>query len=201
MLQIKKYIFIVNQSNDNISVQNVIVLLRMVFGMRKYKKRIDEISKEVERIKKEMAVYCANLHKELNVFEGIANIKYIPNPFEIADYKEIKYKFIPLKGDMPSYLNEFGVIYISNEYNKKSYEAKLLCAHELGHYFLHDYHLSAMNNDELNEYMPEQIIKEYEANVFAVLLMPQIMAGYPWRDYPPKMLNRKVYNKVMKRNC
>ena len=170
---------------------------------REKKKCIARIGREVKKIKDQVAEECAKLHKELKMFESFKGVKYLPTPFEIADFYGIKYKFIEMDGDIPAYISETtesGIIYISNKYSKESIEARFLCAHELGHYFLHDHTSYAMNNDILNEYLPEETMKEYEANVFSLLLMPQFMGGCEWEKHSPKMLNRKVYKKVFEKN-
>lgn len=57
-----------------------------------------------------------------------------------------------------------------------------------------------MNDDDINEYLPEEIMKEYRANIFAILLMPQIMGGNSWAYLSPKLLNRKVFKNLIKEN-
>ena len=128
----------------------------------------------------------------------LPNTYVLPTPFEVADYYGIKHEVIEMDGDIPSYLNkETNTIYISQEYSGNSYKMKQLCAHELGHYFLHASKRSAMNNDILNRYLPEERIKEYEANVFSIILMPQLMSGMPWKTYSQKKLNRLLYQKII----
>lgn len=164
------------------------------------KKLIKWITRKVAQIRKPVANEYATARGELKLLDGFQKVEYMPSPFEIADYYGIDYKFVSLEGSMPSYLsytdNKIVTIYISDRYRKESYMAKLLCAHELGHYFLHDIQDAAMNNDILNYYLPDEIKKEYEANVFAIILMPQIMGGHPWEKDSPRILNRKVYKKV-----
>ena len=164
------------------------------------KKIIKYITRMAAQIIKPVSNEYATSREEIKLLDGFQKVEYMPSPFEIADYYGINYKFVKLEGDMPSYLsymdNKIGTIYISNRYRKESYMAKLLCAHELGHYFLHGIQEAAMNNDSLNDYLPDEIIKEYEANIFAIILMPQIMSGNPWENDSPRILNRKMYNKV-----
>lgn len=166
---------------------------------RKERERlIDEIAKKVALIKKPVANYYGSIHEELKVLdsiEGMEGIEYIPSPFEIADYYGIKCKFKRIEGDIPSYVNRrLGTIYISDIFRRESYEARFLCAHELGHYFLQNMNVATMDGGEL---LAEDIMDEYEANVFTILLMPQIMAGKPWKDYSPKLLNRKMYRRAL----
>lgn len=160
-------------------------------------RRINEIARIVAKIKKPVAEYCKEKYKEYMVF---GDCEFMPSPFDIADYYGIVYKFVKLEDQIPAYLSEgLGTIYISDKYTKENYEAKILCAHELGHYFLHEPEVAAMSNDSLNEYLPIEMLKEYEANIFLIYLMPQIMAGQPWSNCSPGILNRKVYEKVTQR--
>lgn len=137
--------------------------------------------------------------REIKKIDAFADIEYMPTPFEIAKFYGISYSFKEIEGNMPSYISdEPPCIYISDVYNEQSYEAKILCAHELGHYFLHDGQASAMNNDSLNLYISEENIKEYEANIFSVFLMPQIMRDESWKSFSINKLNRLVYEKTIK---
>lgn len=160
---------------------------------------INKATKILSEVRRFVTHSGIELPKELKFFEGIP-IDYIPSPFEVADAYGIYYKFIKLTGNEPSYYNNNRkTIFISDKYRNNSYRAKFLCAHELGHIFMQSSEeMAAMNNDELNRYLPDEIFKEYEANIFALLLMPQFMAGLPWENYMPKRLNRKIYEKVFK---
>lgn len=167
--------------------------------MDKRRKYINKIAQKVAEVKKPVAEYYAKKHKELKILEGLEGVEYMPTPFEVADFYKINYEFVELKGDMPSYLKrDLKTIYISNVYRQDSYQARLLCAHELGHYFMQDVESAAMNDDILNAYLEEENIREYEANVFTILLMPQLMGGQEWEKYSPKILNRKIYRKALK---
>lgn len=55
-----------------------------------------------------------------------------------------------------------------------------------------------MNNDELNEYLPEEELLEYDANLFSIMLMPQLMGKNNWENYSPSELNKMLYEKVIK---
>ncbi len=163
------------------------------------KKIINMIAKKVANISRPVADEYIKQHKELEIFPEFCNVEYIPTPFEIADFYSIDYHFIKLEGEIPSYLTYslgVGDIFISDRYRKESFEAKILCAHELGHFFLHKNEVWTMNNDYLVECMPESTLKEYEANVFTIFLMPQIMVGSQWENLSPKILNRKVFKKA-----
>lgn len=165
---------------------------------KEQEKCIYKASKQLQKVKKRVIEHNSNLPKELilNI-----NVDYIPTSFEIADTYNINCVYKKMDGDKPSYYDDFRrTIYISDRFGINSYEAKFLCAHELGHYFMQDdVEMVAMNIDELNRFLPEEIMKEYEANVFAILLMPQFMAGQPWEDYLPLRLNRKIYDKIYER--
>lgn len=164
--------------------------------------RITEIAKKVMEIRQPVSDFYGLLRnevREIKKLDFFIEIEYIPTPFEIADYYGIKYIFEEIDGHMPSYISDVPYcIHISNIYSKQNYEAKILCAHELGHYFLHEGQVSAMNNDSLNLYLLEENIKEYEANVFSIFLMPQIMKGDTWENFSINKLNRLIYEKVVK---
>lgn len=168
---------------------------------KSYEKRITEIARKVACVKQTVVENSEKVQKKLKGLGFGEGVEYIPTPFEIAEHYGIRCIFKKIEGDMPSYLSRrtgVGTIYISDIYRKESYEARLLCAHELGHYFLHSEPESAMNNDILNEFLPSEIMHEYEANVFSILLMPQIMSGQSWQDYSPRVLNRRIYKKALK---
>ena len=151
-------------------------------------KRIREISQEVERIK--VLWNEADLEKNRGL-EFLKNVTYIPSPIDIAAFYGIRIEFRALERDVPSYLEKDKMtIYISNKYKDNNYVVRHLCAHELGHFFLHDKKRVEMN------IFSSKTIEEYEANVFSILLMPQIMGGEQWEKYEPKILNMKMYNKI-----
>lgn len=148
---------------------------------------IKDIATEVAKLRKPVAESYIKNYKELEKLK----MDYLPSPFEWADYYRINYEFIKTKNGRHSYLSQgLGTIYISDEYTKDSYKSKVLCAHELGHFFRH------AGTEEYN-FSNENVRREYEANVFAILLMPQIMAGQPWETYSPKQLNHLVLKKVL----
>lgn len=156
---------------------------------RKRKKRISEIGKKVVNIKEAYTRFLKNDDDNSSL-----GLERLPSPYEIARFYGIKYKFVDLEGDVPSYINKHNfTIYISNRYRNNDYVARHLCAHELGHFFLHEKFVAEMNNSTDNE------IEEYEANVFAILLMPQIMGGKKWESMEPKVLNTEVYEKIFKK--
>lgn len=141
------------------------------------------------------------MNKEVRTLSNLGyleRVDYIPTPFEIAKYYGIGYGFENIDGDIPSFLTyNPAQIHITNKYTENSYKARILCAHELGHYFLHENEVSAMNNDCLNLFLPEENLKEYQANVFSILLMPQIMGCQAWETFSINRLNRLVYEKIV----
>lgn len=91
------------------------------------------------------------------------------DPFLIAKRFNIKISVITLKGlSGISDISRSGqaTIYLSSTLN--SYAKKIVCAHELGHIFLH-------KDTELNLFTVDgnkSSLSEYEANIFAMELMP-----------------------------
>lgn len=120
------------------------------------------------------------------------------NPFDIATFYNINCQFVDLPENISAYSNSKDcTIYINKCFKVDNYSAKILCAHELGHIFLHYNDIAAM---EYNRYIDSKItdesIKEYEANIFAILLMPQIAKGENLFNYRPERLNRYIHNKL-----
>ncbi len=169
------------------------------------KKQINNVKKILAPIIRRVGRHSKSQHEELTFIEGTTPYiidKYCPTPFEIADYYGLKIKYIKITDtDIISYLKrEVSTIFISDKYENNKYISKKIVAHELGHFFMDKDPLSALNNDELNKYLPEEIEKEYNANIFAILLMPQIMEGMEnsnWQKYSPKILNQRVYKKII----
>lgn len=159
---------------------------------KKWDKRIDEIAKLVAKIKKAVN---DDKHRELDNKEKFSEyVEVIPSPFQIAKYIGLRWEFKELEQGVPSYLDrEKLIIYISNKYSEGSYIARHLCAHEIGHFLLHKRLVAEMNK------FPSKVIEEYEANVFSIFLMPQIMGGYNWESFTPKELNAMLYDKVFKK--
>lgn len=165
----------------------------------KREKHIDEIAKIAMGIKEAVATdYYIKMDKEeLRILEkhGLKGVEYMPTPFDIAKFYGIRYEYTKIEGNEPSYLiREDMKIYISEKYLEDSYATRHLLAHELGHFFLHDKKVSEMN------LFPHRTQEEYEANVFSIFLMPQIVEGEQWENLSPKKLNKKVYNKVFKKD-
>ncbi|MBD5475534.1 MAG: ImmA/IrrE family metallo-endopeptidase [Lachnospiraceae bacterium] len=167
-----------------------------VVKFKSKQKRIDEIAEVVKQLEKVVGDDCKKMNKEIEILEnqGLESIDYMPTPFEIAEYYGIRcvFKQIKNRNELSYFSRESLTIFISDRYCEDDYKARHLCAHELGHFFLHHNRISAMNNylSKTNE--------EYEANVFSILLMPQIMAGSQWEAMSPKKLNSIIYRKVFK---
>lgn len=97
------------------------------------------------------------------------------NPVAIARGLGINYSVLPLnsiEGFATEDQHGHCSIFISDKYN--SYQRRILCAHELGHIILH-------SEDELNCFDRDEgptspVITEYEADLFAIELMPFIAA-------------------------
>lgn len=167
----------------------------------KHEKRIDEIAKIAMRIKAAVATvyYIERDKEELRILEeqglkDIVYIEYMPTPFDIAKSYGIRWKFIEIEGNEPSYLmREEMTVYISEKYRNDNYATRQLLAHELGHFFLHDKPVSEMN------IFPHRVREEYEANVFSIFLMPQIAEGAEWEKLSPKKLNKRIYDKILKK--
>lgn len=93
------------------------------------------------------------------------------DPFLISKKFNINVSVIPLKGlSGISDISPTGhaTIYLSSALN--SYAKKIVCAHELGHIFLH-------RDTELNLFTVDgnkNSLTEYEANIFALELLPHI---------------------------
>lgn len=116
------------------------------------------------------------------------------NPFHIANCHGIEYHFVDFNKD-PAALSvrqhpkDAGTIYIDQSFG--SYSRKILCAHELGHLL---FHRKDDNNLFDKSFNP---IKEYEANYFTVLLLPQLMIHTDLSKLSITELNDYVYQAVI----
>lgn len=163
----------------------------------KHKRYIKKANRKVARIIKEVSADYTKKHAELLQLKD-ANIKYLPDPFVIAEYYKIKIVYKKMESEEPSYLDrKKNTIFISDKYLDDKYRSKKFVAHELGHYFMDSSSLAALNNDILNRSLPTEKMNEYGANVFAIILMPQIMGGEEWTECSPDVLNRKAYNRLL----
>lgn len=92
------------------------------------------------------------------------------NPFEIINNLNVIVVFYPLKGvkGFYQYFQRNNIIYIDNELSEN--EQKVVCAHELGHMFLHK-QCNAIFMDTRTHFVTNKY--ENEANTFAAeLLIP-----------------------------
>lgn len=92
------------------------------------------------------------------------------NPFDIANKMGIKVCTLDLNGVMAFKAGTLDdeTIYIDKKLSM--YSKKILCAHELGHYFLNDNNYVNCFDVEIDSY------NEFEANLFVMYLMPQVFA-------------------------
>lgn len=171
--------------------------------IKKIQRKVAQIINEVgDAVDKDYAKENEELLQAIVKVKGknIKYIQYLPDSFDIARYYDIKIEYVKLEGEIPSYLKrekKKTIIFISDKYRNDSYRSKKFVAHELGHFFLDSTSLAAFNNDFLNMILPREKMREYAANIFAVTLMPQIMAGEQWEKCSPDVLNRKVYKKLL----
>ena len=104
------------------------------------------------------------------VNDKIENFK-TRNPFEMCDYCGIYLKFtneLEQLSGMYTVINEIPTVIINN--NNDEYVQKMVCAHELGHHFLHQEIAREKCLQEFHIFnMCDKI--EYEANVFAAHLL------------------------------
>ena len=92
------------------------------------------------------------------------------NPFEIINNLNVIVVFYPLKGvkGFYQYFQRNNIIYIDNDLSEN--EQKVVCAHELGHMFLHK-KCNAIFMDTRTHFVTNKY--ENEANTFAAeLLIP-----------------------------
>lgn len=94
------------------------------------------------------------------------------NPYYISERLGIKCQIIDFKKNLyalsvRSFPEDNGIIYIDKSFG--SYSRKILCAHELGHLWLHRRDDANLFDNGFNP------LKECEANYFASLLIPQLI--------------------------
>lgn len=126
-------------------------------------------------------------YKEIqNAANAYKKILGTSDPFKICEILGFKVCFIPLSSHLHGFTDvkqkiadsltthksqlttTNASIYISSALD--SYSKKIVCAHELGH-------ISLQSREELNLFesgSDTKSIKEYEANLFAIELLPQI---------------------------
>lgn len=142
-------------------------------------------------------------HKRINAIKrrvnNIISNCNCNNPFEIAAQYGIDVQFIEIAdANIHAYSNcKTDTIYIDKHFRMNSYTARILCAHELGHIFLHNGVAAMEYNQYVDIEITDETIQEYEANIFAVMLMPQIAAGNNVLNYRPEKLNRFINDKII----
>lgn len=111
-----------------------------------------------------------NVMKEISQIVKILEKKYgSKNPFYIAKRMGIEYSFPNFNGELLALSEkendrDLGRMYISN--NLGPYSQKIVATHELGHMLMHD-----SGNNLFNKGIDP--IKEFEANYFMFLFLPQ----------------------------
>lgn len=115
------------------------------------------------------------------------------DPFYIARCLGIEITFLDFNEYLPAFSErrnryDRGRIYINKNFG--TYTRKILCAHELGHLLLHDVCESTFFDSDIE---PE---KEYEANYFVALLMPQIILSENALDFPVETFNAYISRRV-----
>ena len=124
------------------------------------------------------------------------------NPFEIINNLNVIVIFYPLKGvkGFYQYFQRNNIIYIDNEISEN--EQKVVCAHELGHMFLHK-KCNAIFMDTRTHFVTNKY--ENEANTFAaeLLISDEIIIENPGMTknqiarltgYDEKIMEFKHYN-------
>ena len=124
------------------------------------------------------------------------------NPFEIINNLNVIVVFYPLKGvkGFYQYFQRNNIIYIDN--NLSEAEQKVVCAHELGHMFLHK-KCNAIFMDTRTHFVTNKY--ENEANTFAaeLLISDEIIIENPGMTknqiarltgYDEKIMEFKHYN-------
>ena len=135
-----------------------------------------------------------NTQKEIKQVVTILLNKYHNrDPFFIARSIGIECTLLDFNGELPAFserrnVDDRGRIYINQKYG--SYARKILCGHELGHLCLHgDYKDTFFDSDI-------EPIKEYEANYFAVMLMPYIISNKTILHFSIEAFNRYMVHRV-----
>lgn len=124
------------------------------------------------------------------------------NPFEIINNLNVIVIFYPLKGvkGFYQYFQRNNIIYIDNDLSEN--EQKVVCAHELGHMFLHK-KCNAIFMDTRTHFVTNKY--ENEANTFAaeLLISDEIIIENPGMTknqiarltgYDEKIMEFKHYN-------
>lgn len=116
------------------------------------------------------------------------------DPFYIAGSLGIEISYLDFNEYILAFserkdIHDRGRIYINN--NLGSYSKKLLCAHELGHLLLHDICESTFFDSDIEP------LKEYEANYFTMMLIPQIFISENISDFSVETFNEYVKQRIL----
>jgi Zn-dependent peptidase ImmA (M78 family) len=116
------------------------------------------------------------------------------DPFHIARSLGIEISFLDFNEDILAFSErrdsfDRGRIYINN--NMGAYVKKVLCAHELGHMLLHDICETTFFDSDIEP------LKEYEANYFTAILMPQIVTNKNVLDFSVETFNEYVTHRIL----
>lgn len=116
------------------------------------------------------------------------------DPFHIARSLGIEISFLDFNDDILAFserkdIYDRGRIYINK--NLGSYTQKVLCAHELGHLVFHDTCESTFFDSDIEP------LKEYEANYFTAILMPQIVINENILDFSVEKFNEYLTHRVL----
>lgn len=107
--------------------------------------------KKIQR-KAEFALKCSDTKNPLNIANALG-IKVCT-----IDLKSVKAFIAGTSNEETIYIDE----------KLTSYSKKIVCAHELGHYFLNSNNYAECFDSEIDSY------NEFEANLFVMYLMPQV---------------------------
>lgn len=112
------------------------------------------------------------------------------DPFEIAKKMDISCTILPLEGLLGA--SDISKASICLSKHLDNYARKIICAHELGHIILHrEESLNLFRNDR-----NETDIIEYEANLFAMELLPQIKTKR-YLELSKEELQRYIEKKIV----
>lgn len=116
------------------------------------------------------------------------------DPFHIAHSLGIEISFLDFNDDIAAFSErkntcDKGRIYINKNFG--SYTQKVLCAHELGHLIFHDVCENTFFDSDIEP------LKEYEANYFTAILMPQIVINEKVLDFPVETFNEYITHRVL----
>jgi len=133
--------------------------------------------------------WCIVQQSSFNIVKKFHN----RDPFFIAHSLGIEVTFLDFNQHISAFSErkdhfDRGRIYINR--NLGHYMQKLLCAHELGHMLLHDVCETTFFDADIE---PQ---KEYEANYFTAMLLPQLINNEDIWDYSMEAFNAYIASRV-----